>query len=179
MTGLGVAAVHSACRLLTSRSPSAGSGPAGLSTPGRSVRPRPARGHGGYHEECAGGRKVIEQSTWKKSQVSITDAWGARELAQGGPVRCGAGGVRSAQAGRRLRRSCGDDPSPARPSSPDRINNRAPHLRRTLRPHCPDRGHRPDAHSWRTASAGGPSRVRDPLQRAAPPPQPPAPPNSA
>ena len=49
----------------------------------------------------------------------------------------------------------------------------------TVRAHRPDRGHRPDAHLRRTASAHNPRRVRGPLQRATTPSQPPAPPAEA
>jgi putative transposase len=48
-----------------------------------------------------------------------------------------------------------------------------------VRAHRPDRGHRPDAHLRRTAPADDHGPVRGPLQRAAPPSQPPAPPASA
>ena len=49
----------------------------------------------------------------------------------------------------------------------------------TVRAHRPDRGHRPDADLRRTAPADDPGPVRDPLQRAAPPSQPPTPPAAA
>jgi transposase len=49
-------------------------------------------------------------------------------------------------------------------------------LCRTVRAHRTDRGHRPDADLQPTTSAACPSPVRDPLQRAAAPSQPPAPP---
>ena len=52
-------------------------------------------------------------------------------------------------------------------------------LRGKVRAHRPDRGHRPNVHFRRTASADGPSQVPDPLQRAATSSQPPAPPAPA
>ncbi len=52
-------------------------------------------------------------------------------------------------------------------------------LRGTVRAHRPDRGHRPDADLRPAASADDPGPVRGPLQRAATPSQPPAPPAPA
>lgn len=52
-------------------------------------------------------------------------------------------------------------------------------LCRTVRAHRPFRGHRPDADLQRTAPAACPIPVRGPLQRAAAPSQPPAPPAPA
>ena len=54
------------------------------------------------------------------------------------------------------------------------LGNRAADFRWLIRAHGQDRGHRADADRQRTAPAGGPGPVRDPLQRTSSPPPPPA-----